>query len=34
MTLPEGPTQMQAWFQDASGADLRGAYFATVKPVK
>jgi hypothetical protein len=34
MPLPQGPTQMQAWFQDASGEDLRGAYFATVRPAK
>ena len=34
MTLPSGPTQMQAWFQDAKGEDLRGAYFATIKPAK
>jgi len=32
--LPSGPTQMQAWFQDATGNDLRGAYFATVSAAK
>jgi hypothetical protein len=34
MNLPQGPSQLQAWFQNASGEDLRGAYFATVRPVK
>jgi arylsulfatase A-like enzyme len=34
MTLPKGPAQLQAWFQDAAGEDLRGAYFATVRPAK
>jgi len=29
--LPQGPAQLQAWFQDSAGADLRGAYFATVR---
>ena len=32
MNLPQGPAQLQAWFQDASGGDLRGAYFATIRP--
>jgi hypothetical protein len=31
MNLPQGPGQMQAWFQDAAGQDLRGAYFATIR---
>jgi hypothetical protein len=34
MNLPQGPAQLQAWFQNASGEDLRGAYFATVRPAK
>lgn len=28
--LPEGHTQLHAWFQDAGGKDLCGAYFARV----
>lgn len=34
MNLPQGPSQMQAWFQDAGGEDLRGAYFATVRTAR
>ena len=29
-SLPAGRTQLQAWFQDADGRDLCGAYFAKV----
>jgi arylsulfatase A-like enzyme len=28
--LPAGPTQLRAWFQDGSGADLCGAFFVKV----
>jgi hypothetical protein len=28
--LPAGRTLMQGWFQDASGGDICGAYYATV----
>jgi hypothetical protein len=31
VTLPAGPTQLHAWFQDAEGRDLCGAYFARVR---
>ena len=34
MTLPAGPTRMQAWFQDVRGEDLRGAFYATVRPAR
>ncbi len=30
LRLPAGRTTLQAWFQDAAGADLSGAYFAQV----
>ena len=30
VTLPAGRTRLQAWFQDAAGQDLCGAYYATV----
>ncbi|MCY2976620.1 MAG: arylsulfatase [Planctomycetota bacterium] len=30
LNLPAGRTQLQAWFQDAKGDDLCGAYFASV----
>ena len=28
--LPEGPTQLQAWFTDRAGKDLCGAFYATI----
>lgn len=31
--LPVGETQLKAWFQDAAGNDLSGAYYAYVKKV-
>ncbi len=34
MTLPAGRTTLQAWFQDAEGKDLCGAFFAYVRRVK
>jgi arylsulfatase len=34
ITLPGGPTQLQAWFQDAQGKDLCGAYYADVTLAK
>jgi arylsulfatase len=30
-TLPKGRTQLQAWFQDAQGRDLCGAFYARVR---
>ncbi len=30
LRLPEGRTKLHAWFQDAAGADLSGAFYATV----
>jgi arylsulfatase len=30
ITLPAGRAQLQAWFQDAAGADLCGAYYARI----
>ncbi len=33
LTLERGTTQMQAWFQDAGGADLAGAFYAYVRPL-
>jgi arylsulfatase len=33
-TLPAGPAELKAWFSDASGQDLCGAFFVTVKRVK
>ena len=33
VTLPEGATHLQAWFQDAKGTDLCGAYYCEVKRV-
>jgi hypothetical protein len=29
--LPSGPARLQAWFVDAAGQDLSGAFFADVK---
>jgi arylsulfatase len=34
MTLPAGKTTLKAWFQDADGKDLCGAFFAYVRRVK
>jgi hypothetical protein len=34
LPLKAGTTQLQAWFQDAAGHDLCGAYFARVKRVE
>lgn len=31
LTLPAGPTTLQAWFQDENGVDLCGAFFAYVR---
>lgn len=31
VTLPKGRTQLQAWFQDAQGQDLTGAFYAYVR---
>jgi arylsulfatase A-like enzyme len=33
VSLQRGTTQMQAWFQNAEGADLAGAFYAYVRPV-
>jgi arylsulfatase A-like enzyme len=33
VTLTRGVTQMQAWFQDANGTDLAGAFYADVRKV-
>jgi len=34
VTLERGTTQMQAWFQDAEGNDLAGAFYAYVRPAR
>jgi len=34
LTLPAGRTTLKAWFQDAAGKELCGAFFATVRRVK
>lgn len=33
VTLQRGTTQMRAWFQNAEGADLAGAFYVYVRPV-
>jgi arylsulfatase A-like enzyme len=34
VTLPAGETKLKAWFADADGKDLCGAFFVTVKKVR
>jgi arylsulfatase len=34
LTLPAGKTTLKAWFRDAAGNDLCGAFFVYVRPVK
>ncbi len=33
VNLQRGTTQMQAWFQNAEGTNLAGAFYAYVRPV-